>query len=423
MHQSRLKKFLKAIGPGFITGSADDDPSGIATYAQTGAQFGYTQLWFALFVSPFMIAIQEMCARIGLVTGRGLAGVIRTHYSRTLLFCAVVLLLVANTINIGADLGAMASSAELVSGIPYTFWLIGMTVTIVLLEIVVSYKTYARVLKYLCLSLLAYILAAFSVTQPWGEILRSTFIPFFSFSQEYLFNLVALFGTTISPYLFFWQADEEVEEEIVHHEVRDFGVGTPRVTKKEMHQMRLDTSLGMIFSNLITFFIITTAASTLGKNGIVTVATASEAAAALQPLAGRFAALLFAAGVIGTGLLAVPVLAGSASYAIAEAFEWKEGLSRTFRQAPGFYGVIILSTAVGLVVNLLDVPAFTMLYYAAVLNGIMAPPLMIFILLVANNRSIMGHQTNGWLSNVLGFILMMVMAVAAGTLLVLLFRS
>ena len=421
MHQSRLKKFLKAIGPGFITGCADDDPSGIATYSQTGAQFGYTQLWFALFVMPFMIAIQEMCGRIGLVTGSGLSGVIRRHYSKTLLYSAVAILLVANTINIGADLGAMASSAELVIGLPYIFWLIGMTALIIFLEVFVSYRTYVKVLKYLCFSLFAYILAAFSVTQPWGEILHSLFVPFFSFSKEYLFNLVALFGTTISPYLFFWQSDEEVEEEILHHQIRDFGTGTPHISRRTMHEMRLDTSMGMFFSNLITFFIITTTASTLGANGIRTIATATEAAAALQPLAGRFASLLFAAGVIGTGLLGVPILAASASYAISESVGWKPGLFRTFKQAPGFYVVIILSTAVGLVVNLLGVPSFTMLYYAAVLNGIMAPPLMMFILLVANNRSIMGHNTNGWFSNVAGFILTMVMAVAAGALIVMLF--
>ncbi|MDD5751809.1 MAG: divalent metal cation transporter [Candidatus Peribacteraceae bacterium] len=421
MPQPRLKKFLKALGPGFITGAADDDPSGIATYSQTGAQFGYTQLWFTLFVMPFMIAIQEMCGRIGLVTGSGLSGVIRKHYSKTLLYCAVALLLVANTINIGADLGAMASSAELVIGLPYVFWLIGMTVLIIALEVFVSYRTYVKVLKYLCFSLFAYFVAAFSVTQPWGEILRALFVPFFSFSEEYLFNLVALFGTTISPYLFFWQSDEEVEEEILHHQIRDFGTGHPHVSRRSMHAMRMDTAVGMFFSNLITFFIITTTASTLGANGIRTIATATEAAAALQPLAGKFASLLFAAGVIGTGLLGVPILAASASYAISEAVGWKPGLFRTFKQAPGFYLVIILSTAVGLMVNFLDVPAFTMLYYAAVLNGIIAPPLMLFILLVANNRSIMGKQTNGPLSNVLGFTLTMVMSVSAGVLLVLLF--
>ncbi|MDD4627776.1 MAG: divalent metal cation transporter [Candidatus Peribacteraceae bacterium] len=421
MHQSRFRKFLKAVGPGFITGSADDDPSGIATYSQTGAQFGYTQLWFVLFVMPFMIAIQEMCGRIGLVTGSGLSGVIRKHYSKPLLYCAVATLLIANTINIGADLGAMASSAELVLGLPYIFWLIGMTALIIFLEVFVAYRTYVKVLKYLCFSLFAYIIAAFSVTQPWGEILRSLFVPFFSFSKEYLFNLVALFGTTISPYLFFWQSDEEVEEEILHHQIRDFGTGMPHVSSRTMHEMRLDTSMGMFFSNLITFFIITTTASTLGANGIRTVATATEAAEALQPLAGPFASLLFAAGVIGTGLLGVPILAASASYAISEAVGWKPGLFRTFKQAPGFYLVIVLSTVVGLTVNLLGVPSFTMLYYAAVLNGIMAPPLMMFILLVANNRAIMGRNTNGWFSNVAGFILTMAMSIAAAALIVMLF--
>jgi len=417
VHQSRLKKFLKALGPGFITGSADDDPSGIATYAQTGAAFGYSQLWFALFVTPFMIAVQEMCGRIGLITGSGLAGIIRKHYSRTLLVGAVLLLLLANTINIGADLGAMAASAELVTGVSRTYWVVGMTVGILLLEILLTYRVYARVLKYLCLSLLAYVLAAFTVTQPWGEILRSTLVPYFSLSEDYIMNIVALCGTTISPYLFFWQADEEVEEEIVHHQIEDIGVGKPHITCHAVHDMRVDTTAGMFFSNIITFFIITTAASTLGASGIHSIGTAAEAAMALEPLAGRFASLLFAAGVIGTGLLVVPILAGSASYAIAEAFGWKAGLFRTFRQAPGFYAIIVFSTGIGLLVSMLHIPSFALLYYAAVLNGIIAPPLLILILLIGNNRHIMGSHTNGRLSNIFGIIITVLMTIAVGALL------
>jgi len=413
VQQSRFRRFLKAIGPGFITGAADDDPSGIGTYAQTGAAFGYSQLWFALFVTPFMIAVQEMCGRIGLVTGKGLAGIIRKHYSPLLLVATVVLLFVANAINIGADLGAMASAAELVTGKPAVGWLFAFTMLILVLEIFISYRTYAKVLKVLCLSLLAYMLAAFTINEPWLQILRATLLPSFSFTKEYLVNLVALFGTTISPYLFFWQADEEVEEEVARHQLVDMGIGKPHITQRDLKSMRLDTAFGMVFSNLMTFFIITTAASTLGAHGIRSVATAAEAAAILQPLAGRFASLLFSAGIIGTGLLAVPVLAGSASYAIAEAFGWREGLFRTWRQAPGFYAVIVASTMIGLLVNLLNIPAFTMLYYSAILNGIIAPPLLGIILLIGNNRSIMGKEANTQRSNILGVIITAVMGLAA----------
>jgi Mn2+/Fe2+ NRAMP family transporter len=254
--------------------------------------------------------------------------------------------------------------------------------------------------------------------QPWPEILRSTLVPTISFSREYLMNLVALFGTTISPYLFFWQAGEEVEEEVAHHLLQSMGRGTPRITSRILSSMRLDTISGMVFSNVITFFIITTSASTLGVHGIHTVSTAAEAAVMLQPLAPHFASLLFAAGVIGTGLLAVPILAGSASYAISEAFGWREGLSRTFRQAPAFYGVIILSTATGLLVNLLKLPAFEMLYYAAILNGIIAPPLIVIILVIGRSRRIMQEHVNTVLSDVFGWITAVAMTVAAAALLV-----
>lgn len=418
MRRSRLRRFLKGLGPGFITGAADDDPSGIGTYAQTGAAFGYAQLWFALFITPFMIAAQEMCGRIGMVTGKGLSGVIRKHYSPFLLMGVVSLLFLANSVNIGADLGAMADAAELITGMPAVGWLAAFTMLILALEVFVSYRAYARVLKILCLSLFAYVLAAFSITEPWWEILRSTLLPSVVFTREYVVNLVALFGTTISPYLFFWQADEEVEEEVAHHQLKEMGHGCPRVSRRDIFSMRVDTVSGMVFSNVIAFFIITTAASTLGEHGIRSVATAAEAAAMLTPLAGREASLLFALGIIGVGLLAVPVLAGSASYAIAEALGWREGLYRTWRQAPGFYAVIVLATSVGLLVNLFKIPAFTMLYYAAVLNGIIAPPLLIIILLVSNNRNIMGTFVNGRRANILGGVLTAVMGVAALVVLV-----
>lgn len=410
---SRFRRFLRALGPGFITGAADDDPSGIATYAQTGAAFGYTQLWFALFVTPFMIAVQEMCGRIGLVTGRGLIGVIRKHSSPQLLTATVFLLFFANAVNIGADLGAMADAAQLLTGMPSIGWLFAFTMLVLALEVFVPYRVYARVLKVLAFSLLAYFLAAFTVHEPWRDILSSTLLPSFTFSRDSLVNLVALFGTTISPYLFFWQADEEVEEEVLQKKIRDMDRGTPHVTQRDLASMRLDTAMGMVFSNLTTFFIITVSATTLGAQGIRTVATAAEAAAMLTPLAGRFAALLFSLGIIGTGLLAVPILAGSASYAISEAFGWREGLFRTWRQAPGFYAVIVTATLIGLLVNLLRIPPFRMLYLAAVINGIIAPPLLILILRIADNRSLMGRRVNSRLSSALGWILAAVMSLSS----------
>lgn len=393
------------MGPGFITGASDDDPSGIGTYAQTGAQFGYTQLWTAFFSFPFMTIVQEMCGRIGMVTGKGLAGVIKTHYAKSVLYVAVLLLVVANTINIGADLGAMASSAQLLVGIPFIYWLLGLTIVVLLLEIFIPYPVYARILKYLTFSLFAYIIAAFAIKQDWSKIVYATFIPTLSFNKDYLLNIVAILGTTISPYLFFWQADEEVEEEIEHHKLRAMGKGIPRVNNRDIGEMRFDTIVGMFFSNLVMFFIIVTTASTLGSHGINTIQTADQAASALRPIAGDFAFLLFAAGIIGTGLLAVPVLAGSAAYALSETFNWKEGLGKSFTQAHGFYGVITLATLIGLLVNFTPIKPFQMLYYTAILNGICAPPLLVLIMLIGSNKKIMGKYTNGPLSNGMGWII------------------
>lgn len=409
----QIKDFLRKLGPGFITGAADDDPSGIATYAQTGVQFGYTQLWTAPFSFPFMTVIQEMCGRVGMVTGKGLSGVIHQHYPKSILYIAVFLLLIANTINIGANLGAMASSAQLLLGVPFVFLLIGMTIFTLLLEVFVPYPTYAKFLKYLTLSLFAYIITVFFVKQDWSSIVTSTLVPSFTWNKEYLLNIVAILGTTISPYLFFWQADEEVEDEIVHHKIRGMGKGVPKVTRRDIREMRFDTVAGMFFSNLVMFFIIVTFASTLGGQGLTTIETADQAAQALRPFAGDFAFLLFAAGIIGTGLLAVPILAGSASYAIAEAVGWKAGLYRRFTQAHGFYGIITLATLIGLLINFTPIKPFQMLYYTAVLNGICAPPLMILILLIANNKKIMGNHTNSFFSNVLGITIATIMTAAA----------
>ncbi len=413
----KIKKFFKSIGPGFITGAADDDPSGIATYSQTGAQFGYNQLWAVLFSLPFMAIMQEMSGRIGMVTGKGIAGVIRKNYGRGILYFCVFLLLLANVINIGADLGAMAASGQLLLGIPFPIWLIGITLLSVLLQIMVPYKSYQRFLKYAGLTLLAYVVAAFMIHQDWRTAFHATIFPNFSLNKVYLLNIVALLGTTISPYMFFWQADEEVEEEIEKKKLRIMGSGTPKITKKDIVSMRLDTFIGMLFSNIITFFIIITAASVFHANNIFDVKTADQAAMALRPIAGDFAYLLFAAGIIGTGLLAVPVLAGSASYALSEALNLKEGLYRKFKQAHGFYAIIAIATFVGLFINFSGIPPFQMLYYAAILNGVCAPVLMLVILLIANNKKIMGKHTNGWVANTLGIIITVVMAVCAVALL------
>jgi NRAMP (natural resistance-associated macrophage protein)-like metal ion transporter len=402
----KIKEFIKKIGPGFITGASDDDPSGIATYAQTGAAFGYSQLWTSVFSFPFMTVVQEMCGRIGIVTGKGIAGIVKQHYLKSVLYVMVFLLTIANTVNIGADLGAMAASAKLVVGLPFEVLLLGLSISTLLLQVFIPYITYAKYLKYLTLSLFAYIATAFFVKQNWSNIAIATFIPTITFSKEYLLNIVAVLGTTISPYLFFWQASEEVEEKREHHKLG-------RIGKGDIRDMRIDTVAGMFFSNLVMFFIIVTAASTLNSNGITSIETADQAALALKPFAGNYAFLLFALGIVGTGLLAVPILAGSAAYAISEVFNWKAGLGKKFSQAHGFYGVIIAATIIGLFVNFTPIKPFQMLYYAAIINGICAPPLMILIMLISNNKNIMGEHTNSPFSNTMGWTITGVMTIAA----------
>lgn len=407
------KRLAKIVGPGFITGASDDDPSGIVTYSQTGAMFGFAQSWTALFSFPLMTAAQEMCGRIGVITGKGLSGVIRKYYSKQVLYAIVSLLFIANVINIGADLGAMAASAQLVFNLPFIFWLVFFLLLTISLEIFVPYKTYSKYLKYLAFTLLAYVLTAFIVHINWAEVFLSLLIPHIEFSKAYLLNIVAIFGTTISPYLFFWQASEEVEEEVAHHKLRNMGAGLPKITPKDISRLRLDTTVGMFFSNFIMFFIIITTGATLFPAGINNIQSASEAALAIRPLAGDFAFLLFALGIIGTGLLAVPILAGSASYAVSEAFDWKEGLYRRFKQAPQFYILIIVATLVGLVINFLGINPIHALYYSAVINGVIAPPLLIMIVIIANNKTIMRGRVNGKLLNTLGIFTIILMGVSA----------
>lgn len=411
--KQKVKKLFKYLGPGFIAGASDDDPTAIVAYTQAGAKFGYGQLWTALFTLPFMTVIQEMSGRIGLVTGKGLAGVIKTHYSKKLLYIAVFSLLIANIINIGADLGAMAASGQLLFKIPFIFWIIGITVFTLFMEIFISYKTYAKFLKYLALFLLSYVVVAFIVEQDWRQVFFSTFIPNISLNKAYLLCLLAILGTNMSPYIFFWQADEEVEEKIANHKIKVMGRDIPKTGKADIKKMDLDIAIGMIFSNIIVFFIAIVAASTLGKYGITDIQTADQAALALQPLAGNFASILFAIGVIGSGLLAVPVLAGSASYALAESFGWREGLYRRFKQAHGFYGVIIIATLIGLFMNFISISPFQLLIYAAALNAIIAPILLVFIIFISNNKKIMGKHTNSLLSNILGWLIAIVMAIVS----------
>lgn len=409
---NHLKTWINKIGPGFITGAADDDPSGIGTYSQTGAVFGFSQLWMALFSFPFMIVIQQMCGRIGMVTGKGLAGVILDHYSKPVLYSAVSLLVIANTINIGADLGAMATSAQMLLGLPFHFWLLVMTGFIIVLEVFVTYKTYSKILKYLALTLFAYVLTAFFIKLDWGIIVKNTVLPQIQFSADYMLNIVAILGTTISPYLFFWQASEEVEEEIVNGNISDIGVETPVVTEQNVTDMDGDTIFGMFFSQAIMFFIIITTAATLHANGIYTIETATQAAEALRPLAGEFAYLLFAVGIIGTGLLAVPVLAGSSAYAVTETMGLKAGLSKKARLVPGFYGIIAVSTFIGMSIDWLGIDSIKALYYAAALNGLAAPPLMALVILIASNRNIMGPFVNKRISTIMGWMIVLVMVIA-----------
>lgn len=409
--QKIIDRLKKSFGPGVITGIADDDPSGIATYAQTGAMFGLGQLWLAFYSIPLMVATQEMCGRIGMLTGKGLAGIIRLHYAKAVLYFAVLLLLIANTINIGADLGAMAASVGLVvPSISFGVMLIAITLFCIITTVYIPYATYVKILKWFALSVAAYVVTAFTIGHAWGPIFHSLFVPHFAWNKEYLLNLTAMLGTTISPYLFFWQASEEVEEEVKDHKLRFFGRGVPKLGKSDLAQMRSDTFVGMLASNVITFFIIITAAGTLYGHVDPSTVSAQTLATALEPLAGSFATILFALGIVGTGLLAVPVLAGSAGYALAESLNESEGLGKTFTQAKYFYSVIIISTLLGALINVLNIDPMAMLYYAAAANGVLAAPLLVIILFIANNKKILGENTNSRWSNFFGILTAVFMA-------------
>ncbi|MDO8639920.1 MAG: divalent metal cation transporter [Nitrosarchaeum sp.] len=416
MSKHRLKKLSKIFGPGIITGASDDDPSGIATYTQAGAQYGTGALWFSLFIYPLAATVQEMCGRIGLLTGSGLAGVIKKKYSKKTVFPIITLLLVANTINIGADIGAMSASVILIfPGFPILLVTLVFTVTIILSEILIPYQKYVRILKYLTLSLLAYFVTAIIIGNNWQQVFIASIIPHVEFTPAFSMMFVALFGTTISPYLFFWQTSEEAEEDVAKNKINEIGEGKPHITKREIKMMRLDVMLGMGFSIMTMWFIIMTAAGTLYTNGISDVITADQAAKALEPLvqtfpnSGQIAKTIFALGVIGTGMLAIPILSGSSAYALSEGFGWKEGLSKKFKEAKSFYLIIASSTLVGLGINFIGLDPIRALYYAAIINGIIAVPLLIAVIKVANDKKILHKHTNRRLSNVLGWITVAIM--------------
>lgn len=410
----RVWRFFGRLGPGLITGAADDDPSGISTYSVTGAAFGYAPLWTALFSFPLMVAVQMMCSRVGLVTGEGLAGVIRRQYPRWVLWAACALLVTANTVNIGADLGGMANVSEMVTGIRSMYWTPVYAALIGSFLVWWSYDRLARIFKWMTLVLFSYILAAFLAKPDWAAVLRSTFMPHVEWSGVYWATLVGIFGTTISPYLFFWQASQEVEEQ--RGEGKLTLASRKGTTNFKLRKSRDDTMAGMFFSNLIMYFVILTTAATLHAHGTTTISTAREAAEALRPLAGNGAYWLFSLGLIGAGMLGVPVLAGSSAYAIAEGARWRGSLADRMGRSRGFYVVIAAGLALGLALNYAGFNAVSMLFWAAVLNGVLAPPLIVLVLLVTSNPKIMGERANPrWLA-LLGWITVAVMAGASGAM-------
>ena len=413
---SRLH-LLKALGPGLVTGAADDDPSGIATYSQVGAQFGYDLAWVMLFSYPLMAVTQAISARIGCVTGRGIAQNIRRHYPRWLLRVVVLLLLVANVANLGADLGAMGSALQLLIGGPLLLYTAGFAVVSVLLEMFLNYARYAAVLKWLTLSLFSYVAVVFAVHVPWSDALMGTLVPTLALDSPHAMALVAVLGTTISPYLFFWQASQEVEEQL-RRTVKPLYV-TPASAEAELSRMRVDTWVGMGYSNLIALFIIIATAATLHASGITHIQTTSQAAEALRPIAGVATFTVFAVGIIGTGLLAVPVLAGSAAYAVCESFDWTEGLDHRLNDARAFYAVIALATFIGLGLNFVGLDPIRALYWSAVLNGVLAAPLMATMLVIATNRQIMGSLVLPWAMQTVGWLATLVMLAASVAFLVL----
>jgi NRAMP (natural resistance-associated macrophage protein)-like metal ion transporter len=409
--QSLLKRSLGVLGPGLITGAADDDPSGISTYSVAGAAYGYATLWIALITFPLMVSVQLMCARLGMVTGEGLAAAVRTHFPRWVLWGACSILVVANIINIGADLGGMAEATQLITGIRPLIWIPIYAIFILVLLVWVSYNLIARIFKWLTLVLFAYVIAAFFAHVDWKQALAVTFIPHIEWSRGFLAVLVAILGTTISPYLFFWQAAEEVEED--KKKGKSLLADRKGATVDELRSARADTIAGMFFSNLIMYFIIITTAATLHAHGEAHITTARQAAEALRPLAGNGAYLLFTLGLIGTGMLGVPVLVGSCAYAVSESAVWRGSMSDKPRSARKFYAVMAVAMALGLVLNYAGFNAVKMLFWSAVINGLLAPPLILLVLLLTGSSKVMGTRVNPPLLKYLGWATFAVMTAAA----------
>lgn len=415
-HVKKGKEYWETLGPGLTTGASDDDPSGIATYSQAGAQYGLNLLWMAPFTFPLMAIVQEMCARIGLVTGQGLAGNIRDHFPKWILYISTLLLFAANTLNIGADLGAMAKATQLLFP-NIRFWMLvfGFTIFSLGLQIFTPYEKYAKYLKWLALILLSYVLSALMVNIDWKHLISHTIIPRITFSKDQIILICAILGTTISPYLFFWQTSQEVEEDIKK------GKATLELRRgcssAEIKKMRIDVWSGMFLSNIVMFAIIAATAGVLNSHGITNINTAADAAAALRPFAGEYTYLLFTLGIIGTGLLAVPVLAGAVSYCLAESFGWQQGLHHNLKEANAFYGVIIISMGVGLGLNFIGLDAIKALIYAAVVNGLVAPLILATVVILSSNKKIMGHRLNHPFVTVAGWAITAIMAIAgAGTI-------
>jgi len=386
--------WLSKLGPGLITGAADDDPSGIATYSQAGAQFGYNMLWTLVFTYPLMVAIQMISAKIGRVSGHGLATNIYRHYPAWLLYCLVSLLLVANTVNIAADVAAMGDALKLLIGGPAHWYAFGFGLVSLMLQIFIPYIRYVHVLKWLTLALFAYVGIVFVVQIPWGVVLEKTFVPRLSWDAAFITTVVAVFGTTISPYLFFWQASQEVEEQRGNPQARPIR-NAPAQADANFRRIKVDTVIGMGFSNSVAFFIVLTTAVTLNLHGVTDIQTSAQAASALRPIAGEFAFFLFSAGIIGTGFLAVPVLAGSAAYAMAGAFRWKNSLALKPDMAKRFYGIIAIATLIGVALCFTPIDPIKALYWSAVINGVISVPIMVVMMLMASRPDVMGRFVIG----------------------------
>lgn len=412
--KTRVGYWGRDLGPGLITGAADDDPSGIVTYSNIGAKFRYGMLWIGFYVYPLMVAIQEICARVGWVTGQGLSSLIKRNFPKWVYFPLIFFFVGINVINIGADLLAMGDVSNLFLPVSRDLLMVAYALVIIILQIFLSYRTYAKFLKYFCLILLAYPVSAILSRPEWGQVIKLLFIPSFSFRPEYILGIIAFLGTTISPYLFFWQSDEEIEEEIEKNKIAEFGEKPKRITKKEINGINLDTKIGMFISEMVTIFIIVAAGRVLFESGIRNINTARQAALSLAPLMGRNAVLLFSLGIIGTGFLAIPVLAGSSAYALSEAFDKKEGFYLKFSQAKSFYIIVSLSILIGLFANFLNVSSMVFLYWTAIISGFATPFVLLCLMKISNNKKIMGNYVNSNIINFLGWLTILLMFLSIG---------